>query len=85
MTLRERDAASERASQEDDRLAAKLEPFLTPKNVAETLQLETGVYGVYELARPRARDPLPVMKIGKYLRIPRREFVAWLERQRVRR
>lgn len=59
-------------------------PFLTPTEVAEILALRNGAQGIYELARGRSSDPLPVLRVGKYLRVPRAEFVAWLERRRVR-
>lgn len=65
------------------------EPLLPPEGVATMLTLISGnkpnVAAVYELTRTRARDPLPALRVGKYLRFRRSEVLAWLERQRVRR
>mgnify|MGYP000955541012 CR=1 FL=1 len=63
-------------------LPHSLDVLLTPEDIVSSLNLPTGVQGVYELSRARARDPLPVLKIGKYLRVRRADFDSWLERQR---
>jgi hypothetical protein len=34
---------------------------------------------VYEKTRGRSRDPLPVMRIGKYMRFHWPEIVVWLQ------
>jgi excisionase family DNA binding protein len=57
--------------------------ILTPQQVAERLQLPES--WVYEQTRNRASvrcpDPLPVMKVGRYLRFKWSDVLAWLERQ----
>jgi len=57
--------------------------ILTPQQVAERLQLPES--WVYEQTRNRASvrcpDPLPCMKVGRYLRFKWSDVLAWLERQ----
>jgi len=57
--------------------------ILTPQQVAERLQLPES--WVYEQTRNRASvriaDPLPHMKVGRYLRFKWSDVLAWLERQ----
>ena len=57
--------------------------ILTPQQVAERLQLPES--WVYEQTRNRAAirvaDPLPHMKVGRYLRFKWSDVLAWLERQ----
>ena len=57
--------------------------ILTPQQVAERLQLPES--WVYEQTRNRASvrgaDPLPYMKVGRYLRFKWSDVLAWLERQ----
>jgi Helix-turn-helix domain len=57
--------------------------ILTPQQVADRLQLP--VTWVYEQTRNRASardaDPLPHMKLGRYLRFNWAAVVAWLNRQ----
>lgn len=65
-------------------MTPEIEPLLTPEQVAEVLAVD-GVAAVYELTRARARDPLPALRVGKYLRVRPSELHEWLERQRVRR
>ena len=62
-------------------LERSLELFNPPTRIAEVLGLNNGAQGVYELARVRSPDPLPTLKVGKYLRIPKYEFLAWLARR----
>ena len=64
-------------------MAPDTEPLLTPEQVADMLAIG-GAAAVYELTRARARDPLPALRVGKYLRVRRSELLEWLERQRVR-
>jgi excisionase family DNA binding protein len=63
-------------------IAVPLE-ILTPQQVAERLQLPES--WVYEQTRNRASirvaDPLPHMKVGRYLRFKWSDVLAWLERQ----
>src|SRR5580700_5854671 len=57
--------------------------ILTPAQVAERLQLPES--WVYEQTRNRASvrcpDPLPHMKVGRYLRFKWSDVLVWLERQ----
>lgn len=57
---------------------------LTPQQVAEILQVKASF--IYEQSRKRAGirnpDPLPVIKIGRYLRIRRGDLEAWIARQK---
>jgi excisionase family DNA binding protein len=59
--------------------------ILTPKQVAERLQVKPS--WVYEQTRDRAGvrnpDPLPHIKLGKYLRFDWQDVLEWLERQKV--
>jgi hypothetical protein len=63
------------------------DPLWTPERIAAALELyeldgvTPDVAAVYELTRKRARDPLPVLKIGKRMRVRRSAFVEWLERR----
>lgn len=52
------------------------EPILTIEQVAERLQLKPST--VYELTRRRSRRPLPVLRVGKFLRFRWSEIEAWL-------
>jgi len=58
--------------------------ILTPQQVAERLQLPES--WVYEQTRNRASiripDPLPHMKVGRYLRFNWSDVLAWLDRQK---
>lgn len=57
--------------------------ILTPEEVAERLKVP--VSWVYENTRSRAternKDPLPAMRMGKYLRFYWPEIEKWLERR----
>jgi predicted DNA-binding transcriptional regulator AlpA len=64
--------------------AAHAKPeILTPQQVAERLQVP--VSWVYEQSRNRSSirvpDPLPHMKLGRYLRFDWNRVLAWMERQ----
>jgi excisionase family DNA binding protein len=52
------------------------EPILTIEQVAERPQLKPST--VYELTRRRSRRPLPVLRVGKFLRFRWSEIEAWL-------
>jgi len=56
------------------------EPILTGKQVAELLQVRPSM--IYELTRKRSRRPLPVLRVGKYLRFRWSEVEAWLDESR---
>ncbi len=56
------------------------EPILTPEQVAERLQIKPRT--VYELTRRRSARPLPVLKVGKYLRFRWSEIEQWLNEGR---
>src|SRR5437868_1639924 len=49
--------------------------ILTPEEVAALLRVQPSF--IYEKCRRRSRDPLPVHRIGRYLRFSRREVLAW--------
>jgi hypothetical protein len=58
--------------------------ILTPERLAERLQVKPS--WVYEQTRERNDvrnpDPLPFMKMGRYLRFDWRDVLGWLERQK---
>ncbi len=56
------------------------EPILTPEQVAERLQIKAST--VYELTRRRSVRPMPVLKVGKYLRFRWSEVEQWLDEGR---
>jgi excisionase family DNA binding protein len=49
--------------------------FLTPEQVAELLA--TSVTWVYEKSRTRQRDPLPTLRIGRYIRFEKDAVIQW--------
>jgi predicted DNA-binding transcriptional regulator AlpA len=49
--------------------------FITPEAVAELLG--TSLAWVYAKSRSRQRNPLPVLRIGRYLRFERDSVIAW--------
>ena len=51
--------------------------ILTPEQLAQKLQVKVG--WVYEKMRPRQPHPLPVIKMGRYLRFSWPAVAAWLE------
>lgn len=50
--------------------------IITPEQLADRLQIETGT--VYELTRSRCSNPLPAIKVGKVLRFDWRAVELWL-------
>jgi excisionase family DNA binding protein len=56
------------------------EPILTKEQVAQRLQVKAST--VYELARRRSVRPMPVLKVGKYLRFRWSEIEQWLNEGR---
>jgi excisionase family DNA binding protein len=50
--------------------------LLTPEELAARLKVPRS--WVYEKTRARSRDPLPVMRIGKYMRFHWTDIEAWL-------
>jgi predicted DNA-binding transcriptional regulator AlpA len=57
--------------------------ILTPRQLAERLQVKLS--WVYESTRGRGRfggTPLPVLKVGKYLRFSWQDIVEWLRTNR---
>ncbi len=57
--------------------------LLTPEEVRDLLRLDD-VRAVYELTRQRAANPLPSVRIGKYLRFAEADLAAWIDAQRGR-
>lgn len=61
-----------------------MDEILTPSQIAVRLQVKPS--WVYEQTRERAgvrnTDPLPHIKLGRYLRFDWSDVVAWLERQK---
>jgi predicted DNA-binding transcriptional regulator AlpA len=53
------------------------EDILTPQELAARLKVKPG--WVYEKMRPRQPHPLPVIKMGRYLRFSWPAVSAWLE------
>jgi len=53
--------------------------ILTLKEVAERLKVSER--WIYEKSRRRCQNPLPVIRIGRYLRFNWLEVSAWLNRQ----
>jgi excisionase family DNA binding protein len=53
--------------------------ILTPKEVAAMLRVAPS--WIYAKSRRRQRNPLPVFRIGRYLRFSRAAVLAWLEKQ----
>jgi predicted DNA-binding transcriptional regulator AlpA len=61
-----------------------MEDILTPEQLAQRLQVKPS--WVYEQTRDRAgirsTDPLPHIKMGRYLRFDWCDVLAWLERHK---
>ena len=55
---------------------AGLDDLLTVDEVAGYLKVPKS--WIYERTRTRA---IPVRKIGRHIRIPKKEFLAWIERE----
>ena len=49
--------------------------FITPEAVADLLG--TSLTWVYSKSRRRQRNPLPALRIGRYLRFERDAVIAW--------
>jgi excisionase family DNA binding protein len=49
--------------------------FITPEDVAQLLGVSLG--WIYAKSRRRQRDPLPCLRIGRYLRFERDTVIAW--------
>jgi predicted DNA-binding transcriptional regulator AlpA len=54
--------------------------ILTPEEVVAFLRVPKS--WVYEKTRDRQRNPLPVFKIGRYLRFETSAIIAWLQSTR---
>ena len=57
----------------------QFEELVTAEELAPRLGLEPPQ--VYELTRKRCRDPLPRLKVGKFLRFRLSSVEAWLKRR----
>jgi excisionase family DNA binding protein len=61
-----------------------MEDILTPEQLAQRLQVKPS--WVYEQTRDRAgirsNDPLPFIKMGRYLRFDWDDVLAWLTRHK---
>ena len=53
--------------------------IMTPEQVAELFQVS--LTWLYEKSRKRQRNPLPVHRIGRYLRYSRVEIMTWFAAQ----
>ena len=53
--------------------------ILTPEETAALLRVE--VSWIYSKSRRRQRNPLPVHRIGKYLRFTKSEVLTWFAAQ----
>jgi len=53
--------------------------ILTPEETAELLRVS--LTWLYEKSRRRQRNPLPVHRIGRYLRYRRTEILQWFDEQ----
>ena len=49
--------------------------FITPEAVAEMLAMPLS--WVYEKSRTRQRDPLPVLRLGRYIRFEKTAVIEW--------
>lgn len=50
--------------------------ILRPEEVAQLLR--TSLSWVYEKSRRRQRDPLPCLRIGRYIRFEKTAVIEWL-------
>ena len=69
---------------EPERLTGAPEPvLLTPQELAKRLAVPVSWIRekTRERARQRDRDPLPVVRLGKYVRFDWRQVQAWIQRQ----
>lgn len=53
---------------------SEMQELLTPREAAEYLSVPLS--WIYERTRSRA---IPIRKLGRHVRIPRGEFLAWIE------
>ena len=53
--------------------------ILTPEQVADLFQVSPS--WLYEKSRRRQKNPLPVHRIGRYLRYKRSEILEWFDAQ----
>lgn len=53
--------------------------ILTPEEAAKLLRVELS--WIYAKTRKCQRNPLPVFRIGKYLRFSRADILTWLQAQ----
>jgi excisionase family DNA binding protein len=51
--------------------------LLTPSELAARLKVP--VTWIYEKTRNRSRDPLPLIRLGKYMRFHWPDIVKWLQ------
>jgi hypothetical protein len=61
------------------RSSARFQELLTPEELAQRLKVPTS--WVYEKRRPRCKNPLPAVPLGKMVRFDWDAIVAWLEKQ----
>lgn len=52
--------------------------ILTPEEVAKRLKVK--VSWVYEKRRPRAKNPMPCLPLGRYIRFDWNQVLKWLDR-----
>lgn len=57
--------------------AQQPQEILTPEEVAALLRVS--LTWVYEKSRRRQKNPLPTVRIGRYLRFSRTAVLAWFE------
>jgi excisionase family DNA binding protein len=65
--------------QQKEQAASSVPVVLTPEEVAQILRVSLTY--VYEKSRRRQRNPIPVHRIGRYLRYNREEVLQWFEAQ----
>ena len=58
---------------------SRFQELLTPEELAERLKVPTS--WVYEKRRPRCKNPIPAVPLGKIVRFDWDAIVAWLEKQ----
>lgn len=56
------------------------EGILTPQELADRLKVP--VSWIYEKTRSRSRDPLPVIRLGRYMCFDWLDVAEWIERHR---
>jgi len=63
-----------------DSAPAEVEQLLTVEEAAELLSVAPS--WVYQHATPKAANPLPYVKVGRYTRFEESRLKAWIDRQR---